>query len=88
MYTENPRYRLEANDLDNLALWMADFKTTQPNAAGFRIEMPFNAEGLFDGVPPEVDPITHCPYPEHSPPRLCCSKATSPGSTTPTPTRI
>ena len=63
VYTEDPRYRLEANDLDNLALWMADFKTTQPNAAGFRIEMPFNAEEPFDGVPPEVDPITQLPIP-------------------------
>ncbi len=38
-------YRLHPSDLDNLVSWMADFKSTVPNTADFRIEMPFNGEG-------------------------------------------
>lgn len=48
-------YRNEPADLDNLVTWMAAFKTSEPNAAEMRIEMPFNAEESFEGSPPEVD---------------------------------
>lgn len=47
-------YRNEPHDLDNLAAWQTAFKATAPNAAGFRIEMPFNSEEVFEGNPPEV----------------------------------
>ncbi len=47
-------YRNEPSDLDSLAAWQTWFKANRPNAAGFRIEMPFNSEEAFEGNPPEV----------------------------------
>ncbi len=38
-------HRLSPYDLDSLVAWMNDLKTTAPNAADFKIEMPFNGEG-------------------------------------------
>ncbi len=38
-------YRLRVTDLDNLVAWMHTMTTTVPNAADFKIEMPFNGEG-------------------------------------------
>jgi hypothetical protein len=39
-------FRLEAEDLDNLIVWMDAFRAT-PNAADLKIEMPFNGEGVL-----------------------------------------
>ena len=38
-------FRLEPDDLDNLVAWMHTMTTTVPNAADFKIEMPFNGDG-------------------------------------------
>lgn len=38
-------HRLSPYDLDSLGAWMNDFKTNVPNAANFKIEMPFNGLG-------------------------------------------
>jgi hypothetical protein len=42
-------FRLTASDMDNLVAWMETFKdpNTMPNAADFKIEMPFNGEGTL-----------------------------------------
>lgn len=52
-YVQN-NYRNEPSDLDNLVGWMVALRASKPNAAGFRIEMPFNAREVFEGDPPEV----------------------------------
>lgn len=52
-YIEN-NYRNEPGDLENLVDWMSGFASTEPNAAGFAIEMPFNAKEVFEGDSPEV----------------------------------
>lgn len=54
VYILDTCYRNEPHDLDNLATWQNTFKANVPNAAGFRIEMPFNSEEVFEGNPPEV----------------------------------
>ena len=38
-------YRLEPDDLDNIVNWMEDLRANIPNAADFKMEMPFNGEG-------------------------------------------
>ena len=38
-------HRLSPYDLDSLVAWMNDLKTNVPNAADFKIEMPFNGLG-------------------------------------------
>ncbi len=40
-------FRLVAEDLDNLVSWMDEFIATVPNAGDFKIEMPFNGEGVL-----------------------------------------
>lgn len=42
---EGQFYRLEPNDLDNIVAWMANLRATTPNAADFKMEMPFNGDG-------------------------------------------
>jgi len=42
---EGEVHRLETTDLDNLVTWMDDLRTNTPNAADFKMEMPFNGEG-------------------------------------------
>lgn len=42
-------FRLMPDDLDNLVAWMTAFKGT-PNAADFKIEMPFNGEGVLSDL--------------------------------------
>jgi hypothetical protein len=49
-------YRSTPADLQNLNDWLINFKATVPNAAGFRIELPFNGEGSegelsYNGTP-------------------------------------
>ena len=39
-------FRLDPADIDNLLAWMDTFTTTMPNASDFKIEMPFNGEGV------------------------------------------
>ena len=47
-YIFDTGYRNTPADLDNLVAWMDNFKVSVPNAAGFRIEMPFNGEGSLE----------------------------------------
>ncbi len=47
-------YRNEPDDLENLVAQQIAFGATTPNAAGFRIEMPFNSDTAFEGDPPEI----------------------------------
>lgn len=42
---DQKNHRLSPDDLDSLVAWMNDLKTTVPNAADFKIEMPFNGLG-------------------------------------------
>jgi hypothetical protein len=58
-YIYDTGYRNTPADLDNLVAWQTQFKATAPNAAGFRIEMPFNGEGsASDRQGPNVLPGT------------------------------
>ncbi|MBN1249227.1 MAG: hypothetical protein JXC32_16330, partial [Anaerolineae bacterium] len=43
-------FRLTAADMDNLIDWMDTFTGTMPNAADFKIEMPFNGEGVLSDL--------------------------------------
>lgn len=43
--TDEKIHRLSPYDLDSLVAWMNGFKTTVPNAADFKMEMPFNGLG-------------------------------------------
>ena len=54
-YIYDTCYRNEPGDLDNLVAWLNNFRASEPNAVGLRIEMPFNAEEAFEGSQPEVD---------------------------------
>ena len=47
-YTLDIGYRNAPSDLQNLVDWMDEFRTTVPNAAGFRLELPFNGDGSED----------------------------------------
>ena len=47
-YIFDTGYRNTPADLDNLVAWMDNFRANVPNAAGFRIEMPFNGEGSLE----------------------------------------
>ncbi|HOU11580.1 MAG TPA: hypothetical protein PKZ84_00550 [Anaerolineae bacterium] len=48
---DQQEYRLVPHDLDNIVNWMENLRTSVPNAADFKIEMPFNAEGTNYDVP-------------------------------------
>ena len=47
-YIFDTGYRNTPADLDNLVAWQNAFRAGVPNAAGFRIEMPFNGEGSLE----------------------------------------
>ena len=47
-YIFDTGYRNTPADLDNLVTWQNAFRAGVPNAAGFRIEMPFNGEGSLE----------------------------------------
>ena len=49
-YIFDTGYRNTPADLDNLVAWQNAFRANTPNAAGFRIEMPFNGEGAVVGT--------------------------------------
>jgi hypothetical protein len=52
-------FRLEASDIDNIITWMTTFRSTEPNAGDFMIEMPFNGEGMLE----DEDPVGSGIYP-------------------------
>lgn len=57
-YQENG-YRNSADELQNLVNWQTNFRATEPNAAAFHIEMPFNGLGaLQDRVQGVIAPGT------------------------------
>ena len=47
-YIFDTGYRNTPADLDNLVAWQNAFRANTANAAGFRIEMPFNGEGSLE----------------------------------------
>ena len=47
-YILDTGYRNRPADFDNLVAWQNGFRANTPNAAGFRIEMPFNGEGSLE----------------------------------------
>ena len=47
-YIFDTGYRNTPADLDNLVAWQDAFRANTANAAGFRIEMPFNGEGSLE----------------------------------------
>ena len=49
-YDFDDGYRNTPADLDNLAAWQTNFRTTEPNAAALRIEMPFNGDGAEEDI--------------------------------------
>ncbi|HBX69079.1 MAG TPA: hypothetical protein DEH25_06785 [Chloroflexi bacterium] len=56
-YILDTGYRNEPSDLVNLVDWMTAFKTNVPNAARFRIEMPFNGDGTEQDRVNDTGPV-------------------------------
>lgn len=53
VYIYDTCYRNAPDDLDNLVARVDAMRANVPNAADLHIEMPFNAEEVFAGTPPE-----------------------------------